>query len=70
MWQLILVCFGSSGLDILFFWLMHLTLGNIHVLRKQKGGREGVSQMLTIAYVGGGGAKESCLRNHFWIFLH
>ena len=55
MWQLILVCFGSSGLDILFFWLMHLTLGNIHVLRKQKGGREGVSQMLTIAYVGGGG---------------
>ena len=30
-------------------------LGNIHVLRKQKGGREGVSQMLTIAYVGGGG---------------
>ena len=38
-------------------------LGNIHVLRKQKGGREGVSQMLTIAYVGGGGAKGSCLRN-------
>ena len=28
-------------------------LGNIHVLRKQKGGREGVSQMLTIAYRGG-----------------
>ena len=23
--------------------------------------------MLTIAYVGGGGAKGSCLRNHFWI---
>ena len=34
-------------------------LGNIHVLRKQNGGREGVSQMLTIAYVGGGGAKGS-----------
>ena len=25
--------------------------------------------MLTIAYVGGGGAKGSCLRNHFWIFF-
>ena len=24
--------------------------GNIHVLRKHKGGREGVSQMLTFAY--------------------
>ena len=32
-------------------------LGNIHVLRKHKGGREGVSQMLTFAYVGGGGVK-------------
>ena len=39
-------------------------LGNIHVLRNHKGGREGVSQMLTFAYVGGGGAKGSCLRNH------
>ena len=29
-------------------------LGNIHVLRKHKGGREGVSQMLTIDYKGGG----------------
>ena len=37
--------------------------GNIHVLRKHKGGREGVSQMLTFAY-GGGGPKGSCLRNH------
>ena len=37
--------------------------GNIHVLRKHKGGREGVSQMLTFAYRGGG-AKGSCLRNH------
>ena len=37
--------------------------GNIHVLRKHKGGREGVSQMLTFAY-GGGGAKGSCLCNH------
>ena len=25
--------------------------------------------MLTIAYVGGGRAKGSCLRNNFWIFL-
>ena len=25
--------------------------------------------MLTIAYVGGGGAKGSCLRNHFWNFF-
>ena len=25
--------------------------------------------MLTIAYVGGGGAKRSCLRNQFWIFF-
>ena len=41
-----------------------ISLGNIHVLRKHKGGREGVSQMLTIAYVGGGGAKGSCLHNH------
>ena len=48
----------------------HMNLGNIHVLRKQKGGREGVSQMLTIAYLGGGGAKGSCLRNHFDFFLH
>ena len=45
------------------------SLGNIHVLRKQKGGREGVSQMLTIAYVGGGGAKGSCLRNDIWNFF-
>ena len=44
-------------------------LGNIHVLRKQKGGREGVSQMLTIAYVGGGGAKGSCLRNYILEFF-
>ena len=28
-------------------------IGNIHVLRKHKGGREGVSQMLTFAYGGG-----------------
>ena len=47
------------------FWQkVDFSKGNIHVLRKQKGGREGVSQMLTIAYVGGGVAKESCLRNH------
>ena len=31
-----------------------LSYGNIHVLRKHKGGREGVSQMLTFAY---GGAR-------------
>ena len=41
-----------------------LPLGNIHVLRKQKGGREGVSQMLTFAYLGGGGGQDTCLRNH------
>ena len=44
-------------------------LGNIHVLRKQKGGREGVSQMLTIAYVGGWGAKGSCLCNDILEFF-
>ena len=33
------------------------SLGNIHVLRKHKEGGEGVSQMLTFAYVGGGGVK-------------
>ena len=38
--------------------------GNIHVLRKHKGGREGVSQMLMFAYVGGCGAKGLCIRNH------
>ena len=38
--------------------------GNIHVLRNHKGGREGVSQMLTFAYAGGGGGQESCLRHH------
>ena len=38
-------------------------LGNIHVLRKHKGEGEGVSQMLTFAY-GGGGGKGSYLRNH------
>ena len=31
-----------------------LLLGNIHVLRKHKGEREGVSQMLTIDDKGGG----------------
>ena len=39
-------------------------LGNIHVLRNHKGGRRGVSQMLTFAYVGGGGGQDPCLRNH------
>ena len=39
-------------------------LGNIHVLRKHKGGREGVSQMLTFAYGGGRGGKGSYLGNH------
>ena len=48
---------------------MDVPLGNIHVLRKQKGGREGVSRMLTIAYVGGGGAKGSCLRNDICNFF-
>ena len=28
----------------------NIAYGNIHVLRKHKGGREGVSQMLTFAY--------------------
>ena len=41
-----------------------LGLGNIHVLRNHKGGREGVSKMLTFAYAGGGGGQESCLRHH------
>ena len=31
----------------------HCGLGNIHVLRNHKGGREGVSQMLTFPYRGG-----------------
>ena len=39
-------------------------LGNIHVLRKHKGGREGVSQMLTFAYEGGGG-----LRGHAYLII-
>ena len=39
-------------------------LGNIHVLRNHKGGREGVSQMLTIAYVGGEG-----LRGHAYVII-
>ena len=43
---------------------MSLDLGNIHVLRKHKEGGEGVSQMLTFAYVGGGGGQGVCLRNH------
>ena len=32
--------------------LTYFILGNIHVLRKHKEGVEGVSQMLTFAYVG------------------
>ena len=39
-------------------------LGNIHVLRKHKGGREGVSQMLMFAYGGGGG-----LRGHAYVII-
>ena len=46
-----------------------LYLGNIHVLRKQKGGREGVSQMLTIAYGGGGGLWDHAYVIIFWIFF-
>ena len=46
-----------------FFVLRHAQ-GNIHVLRKHKGGREGVSQMLTFAYKGGGGA-----RGHTYIII-
>ena len=38
------VCFKLSG--------SYFALGNIHVLRKHKGGREGVSQMLMFAYGG------------------
>ena len=43
--------------------------GNIHVLRKHKGGREGVSQMLTIAYVGGGGLRDHAYVMIFGIFF-
>ena len=35
----------------------------MYILRKHKGGREWVSQMLTFPYVGGGGSQESCLCN-------
>ena len=42
----------------------NIAYGNIHVLRKHKGGREGVSQMLTFAYVGGGG-----LRGHAYVII-
>ena len=41
------------------FWI-NLCLGNIHVLRKHKGGRKGVIQMLTFTY----GGEGSYLRNH------
>ena len=34
---------------------------SIHVLRKHKGGREVVSQMLTFAYRGGGGGEGGLL---------
>ena len=40
-------------------------LGNIHVLRKHKGGREGVSQMLTFAY----GAQGEGARGHAYIII-
>ena len=44
-------------------------LGNIHVLRKHKEGGEGVSQMLTFAYVGGGGVKGFAYVIIFWNFF-
>ena len=56
------LAFGYKGL--VFSRSNNGCLGNIHVLRNHKQGGRGVSQMLTIAYVGGGGAKGSCLRNH------
>ena len=46
---------GGGGHTVLKLFLF--LFGNIHVLRKHNGGREGVSQMLTFAYVGGGGVK-------------
>ena len=46
---------ANSGLVKIINTLKNVNyLGNIHVLRNHKGGREGVSQMLTIAYGGGG----------------
>ena len=34
-----------------------------------KGGGGGISQMLTFAYVGGGGGQGPCLRNHILQFF-
>ena len=61
----------SSGVPISVLELdkVQFFLGNIHVLRNHKGGREGVSQMLTFAYVGGRGGQESRLNNHILEFF-
>ena len=69
---MIYVNFAKGALILKKSWFKiesNYHLGNIHVLRKQKGGREGVSQMLIIAYMGGGGAKGWCLRNNILEFF-